>query len=175
MRKRPNQLRDRSVPGQDGRCGNARALSNPQQQSMKTHHSRINHQTLSITESLARLEKIVMLQPRAALNVAFVYEDADTREWARDTYERVERLAGNQGVRPTWWRLSNLFEPGVLAAAVSTAMRADIVVIAVRTEEGLPLPFYTWVNNWMPHRLQSGGVLIALVGRSEQAASTRSG
>ena len=104
-------------------------------------------------------------QARAALNAVFVYEDAETREWAREIHDRVGRLADTHAVRPTWWKLNNLFEPGVLAAAVSTAMRADIIVVAIRGEEGLPLPFYTWVNNWLPHRLQPGGVLVALQGK----------
>jgi len=86
----------------------------------------------------------------------------------------VGRLADTHAVRPTWWKLNNLFEPGVLAAAVSTAMRADIIVVAIRAEEGLPLPFYTWVNNWLPHRLQPGGVLVALQGKSA-ACTTRPG
>ena len=138
---------------------------------MKTQTPRATSQT---SESLARLEKLVMMQPRAALNVVFVYEDSETREWAREIHQRVSQLADSNGVRPTWWRLDNLFEPGILAAAVSTAMRADVIVVAVRGEEGLPLPFYTWVNNWLPHRLQHGGVLVALQGKAEQRTA-RSG
>src|SRR2546430_37182 len=102
----------------------------------------------SAQQSLLRLEKLLILpsERTAALNVVFLYEDAETREWAREMHDGVCQIAGTHPVRPTWWKLTNLFEPGVLAAAVSTAMRADVVVIAIRAEEGLPLPFYTWVN-----------------------------
>ncbi len=93
-----------------------------------------------------------------------VYEDNETREWAREAFDRVSKLAGEQPVRPTWWKLCNLGQPGVLAAASSTAMRADVIVIAVRAAEGLPLPFYTWTNAWSPNRLQLNGVLVALLG-----------
>jgi hypothetical protein len=145
---------------------------------MKTQTPRsINQNQTAVVESLDRLEKVVMMphQPRAALNAVFLYEDDETREWARAAYERLCGLAGEHPVRATWWKLNNLFEPGVLAAAVSTAMRAGVVVVAVRAEEGLPLPFYTWVNNWLPHRIHAGGVLVALVGASEQRTTTRSG
>src|SRR5207237_786033 len=116
---------------------------------MKIQLSRFTNPA-STTEALERLEKVLMLPAtaRTALNVVFIYEDADSREWARNINERVCQLAGSHPVRPTWWKLSNLCEPGVLAAAVSTTMRADVIVLAVKTEEGLPLPFYAWVNNW---------------------------
>ena len=142
---------------------------------MKIQLSRFTN-SVSTPEALERLEKVLMLPAtaRTALNVVFIYEDADSREWARNINERVCQLVGSHPVRPTWWKLSNLCEPGVLAAAVSTTMRADVIVLAVKTEEGLPLPFYAWVNNWLPHRLQGSGLLIALLGSSVEPTS-RSG
>jgi len=99
-----------------------------------------------------------------SLNIVFVYQDATTRKWAREVYDRVAKLAGPETARATWWRMSDLSEPGVLAGAVSTAMRADVLVVAVRTGEGLPLPFYVWVNAWLPHRGPQTGALVALLG-----------
>jgi hypothetical protein len=29
------------------------------------------------------------------------------------------------------------------------------------------LPFYVWVKAWLPHRLQAGGALAALLGKPE--------
>ncbi len=98
------------------------------------------------------------------VNLVMIYEDDETREWTKQIHDRVLKLAGEQGVRPTWWRLHNLEEPGVLAAAVSTAMRADVVVVAVRAMEGLPLSFYTWASSWTNHRLQINGALVGLLG-----------
>lgn len=118
--------------------------------------------------SLNRLDKFITLpsNPKATLKAVIVYEDLETREWAQEAHDRVAQLAGEHPVRTTWWKLNNLFEPGVLAAAVSTAMRADVIVVAVRSEEGLPLPFYTWVSNWLPHRPRYGGILAALIGNA---------
>src|SRR5262245_28497001 len=98
------------------------------------------------SQSINQLERLlaVSAQDGSPLNVALIYEDAQTREWAREAYERVTKLAGEQGVRPTWWNLENLGNPGVLAAAVSTAMRADVIVLAARAGEGMPLAFYAW-------------------------------
>jgi hypothetical protein len=121
------------------------------------------------SESITRLEKLLIVSPKggAALNVALIYENTQTRAWAREAYERVAKLAGEQGIRPTWWNLDNLGAPGVLAAAVSTAMRADVIIVAARAGEGMPLAFYTWINAWLPNRFQSGGVLAALLGKAE--------
>jgi hypothetical protein len=126
-------------------------------------------------ESISRLEKLIAISPEdgAPLNVALIYEDAQTREWAREAYERITKLAGEQGVRPTWWNLDNLGEPGVLAAAVSTAMRADVIVLAAQAGEGMPLAFYTWINAWLPNRFFRGGVLAALLGKTQRSGARR--
>jgi hypothetical protein len=129
---------------------------------MKTSTPRTNQ----LSYKLSRLDKVVTVSSdaKAAINITMLYEDDETREWAREAFNRVVKLAGDQPVRPTWWRLANLDQPGVLAAASSTAMRADVIVIAVRTAEGLPLPFYAWTNAWSPNRLQLNGVLVAMLG-----------
>jgi hypothetical protein len=98
------------------------------------------------------------------LSIVFVYQNSQTRKWAKEVYERVAKIAGPETARATWWRISDLSEPGVLAGAVSTAMRADVIVVAVKTGEGLPLPFYVWVNAWLPHRGLQTGALVALLG-----------
>jgi hypothetical protein len=127
------------------------------------------------SDSIAQLEKLIPISPQTGspLNVTMLYEDAQTREWAREAYDRVTKLAGEQGVRPTWWNLNNLGDPGVLAAAVSTAMRADVIVLAARAGEGMPLAFYAWVNAWLPNRFYGGGVLAALLGKNQHSSARR--
>jgi len=123
------------------------------------------------SESITRLEKLIAVSPNvdSPLNVALIYEDAPTREWAREAFECVTKVAAEHGVRPTWWNLDNLGNPGVLAAAVSTAMRADVIVLAARAGEGMPLAFYAWINAWLPNRFHSGGVLAAFLGKTQRS------
>ena len=102
-------------------------------------------------------------EAKYVLNVVVVYEDSLTRQWAMGVYERVAKVAGHEGVQTTWWQISDLCEPGVLAGAVSTTLRADVVVVAIRAVDGLPLPFYVWVKEWLPHRIPSTGALVALL------------
>jgi len=99
-------------------------------------------------------------------NVMVVYQDAHTRKWATNFYPA--KVRGCSEVKCTWWNLNDLSEPGVLAGAVSTAIRADVIVVAVLTGTGLPLPFYVWVDSWLPHRKLTEGKLIALVGLAKE-------
>ena len=119
-------------------------------------------------------------QPAAAafdaervLNVTVVYEDAAACQWARGTCEQMFKGVGKQSVRSTWWKLDELSQPAVLAGAVSKAMRADIIVVAIRSTEGFPLPFYVWVNSWLPHRLHGAGTLVALIATAKQRSVHR--
>jgi len=125
------------------------------------------------SESLNQLEKFIATSSKdgSPFNVALIYEDAQTREWSRETFERISKVAGEQEVRPTWWNLNNLGDPGVLAAAVSTAMRADIIVLAAQAGDGMPLAFYAWINAWLPNRFRSGGILAALLGKTERSGA----
>jgi len=127
----------------------------------------------SVSEQITRLDKLVAHSSAAGygLNVTLVYEDAATRKWAREIYERAARFAGADLVRATWWRISDLSEPGVLAGAVSTAMRSDVVVVAGRGAEGLPLPFYVWINAWLTHRTARAGAVVALLGSAREESS----
>lgn len=98
------------------------------------------------------------------LEAALVYEDSSTRQWASELYGSLERLANGQLVRSTWWNVGDFCHSGVLAGAVSKAMRAELIVVALRASEGLPLPFYFWVNAWLPHHLSGTGLLVGLLG-----------
>ena len=114
------------------------------------------------------------VEAKYLLNVVVVYEDALSREWAMGVYERVAKVVGHDGVQTSWWQISDLCEPGVLAGAVSTTLRADVIVVSIRAADGLPLPFYVWVNGWLPHRTPSTAALIALLPTPEKPDS-RSG
>src|SRR6202035_2291035 len=91
------------------------------------HTSRNSATLASVTEQVSSLRNLLGRSSReeCPLSAVFLYEDTLTREWSREVYERVNSLAGQKSIRPTWWKLSNLNAPAVLAAAVSTAMRAD--------------------------------------------------
>lgn len=115
---------------------------------------------------IVNLEKLITGLPTREyeLKVTVIYEDSSTRKWAGEVYQGIEATLGAKAVRGTWWKVSDLAQPGVLAGAVSRAMRSDMIVISVRGSEGLPLPFYYWVNSWLPHRMGSTGALVALLG-----------
>src|SRR5437899_298166 len=101
------------------------------------HTRRTAHPTLRVVEQanvspepLVRLDQRVrgLLGAGSGPNITFIYEDEPMREWAKEVHKRMENLAGSEGVRASWWRISDLSAPGILAGAVSTAVRADIIV-----------------------------------------------
>ena len=173
LRRKPGQtvlLLDDSPSSSRPSVAKSAMEDSPLKKIMNTQTAKRENRT---SESINQLEKLLAISAKdgSPLNVALIYEDAQTREWARDAYERVTKLAGEQGVRPTWWNLENLGNPGVLAAAVSTAMRADVIVLAARAGEGMPLAFYTWINAWLPNRFHRGGVLAALLGETKRSGA----
>ena len=102
------------------------------------------------------------------LSVMCLYEDDATQKRASATCATV--VNGTPVARRTAWKLADLREPGVLAGAVHTAMRADVIVVSLTRGHGLPLPFYVWVNAWLPYRNISGGRLVVLVGQADTSS-----
>jgi hypothetical protein len=167
-----------SNSGSPSRMSRAGTLCPKQNQNCTTSHPmKKQPQVVSLpingSAQLSRLDRLVPVtgRPGACVNAVFLYEDATTREWAREAHDRIVKLAGKETIRPTWWRLDNLSAPGILAAAASTAMRADVIVIAVSATDSLPLPFYTWISSWLPNRLRGTGVLAAVVGKTKKASA----
>ncbi len=126
---------------------------------------------MSVSERGVKLETVITLTPRTGytLNMTLVYHDEPTRDWAREIYEKVGKLVGRDSIRATWWKIEDLGLPGVLAGAVSTAMRADMIVAAIDANQEIPLPFNVWVNTWLPNRMHSAGCFVALVSKPEKS------
>jgi len=103
------------------------------------------------------------------LNVTMVYQDLTTREWATEMWDRVAELVGKESINAASWRISDLARPGILAEAVESAARADVVVAAVSGAEELPSDLYVWFDIWLPRRTRSTGALVALIGLPEAA------
>jgi len=122
----------------------------------------------SDANGIASLEKLITGLPAAQylMNITVVYEESQTHKWAGNVYQTIETTLGPEAVRGSWWKLADLDQPGVLAGAVSKAMRSDMVIVSVRGSEGLPLFFYYWVNSWLPHRVGGIGALVALLARA---------
>ncbi len=99
-----------------------------------------------------------------------LYQDPPALTWAREVCDRVKALVGAEAVRTTWWKLDDLNSPAVLAGAVSTALRADVMVVSVYAAEALPRPVYAWVDSWLPHRPKAAGALMALIAMPSRPA-----
>lgn len=121
---------------------------------------------ISVSKRAVTPDKIALPTPcdGYCLNVSFLYQDAATKKWAKEVSERVSQLNEPECLRSTWWKMGDLTEPGVLAGAVSIAMRADVLVLAIDAAQPLPYSVYAWVESWLPHRYQPTGALLVLMG-----------
>ncbi|MGO9587545.1 MAG: hypothetical protein ACLP2Y_15245 [Limisphaerales bacterium] len=98
-----------------------------------------------------------------ALNVALVYQDAPTRNWATQVCDQVTQLVGKDAVHCTQWEISRLGDPDVLKDAVSTTMQADVILISIYDAKELPIELAGWIGAWLPRRSLPTGALIALI------------
>jgi hypothetical protein len=105
--------------------------------------------------------------PGYALNIAGVYQDMVTRDWAMQTCDRAMQLAGDKRVQNAWFNANSLSDPGILVDAVRAALVADVILVSVYAADELPLDLYVWVDVWLPRRQSRVGALTALIGVTE--------
>jgi hypothetical protein len=98
------------------------------------------------------------------LRVAMIYQDALTRDWASELWERVDQLMADGAIHCEAWNVSELAQDSQFACAVNAAARAEVVVIAVRDNGELPLFLHVWIDAWMPRRMVHEGALVAIIG-----------
>ena len=121
-------------------------------------------------EQIAPPDKVetALPQPANVLNVAVVYQDAPTRKWAAQVCDLVSRLIGKEAMHSTWWAISHLNDPEMLADSVRTAMEADVIVVSIYDAKELPANLRSWIEAWLPRRRLPTGSLMALIGLAEQ-------
>src|ERR1017187_6477518 len=98
-----------------------------------------------------------------ALNVALLYQDTLTWEWAAQVCDQVTRLAGKGAVRCTRWELGQLSDPDALLDASLMTMVADVVLVSIYDAKELPINLCAWIDTWLPNRCLPMGALIALI------------
>lgn len=110
---------------------------------------------------------VVPDESRYTLNVAGVYQDPVTRDWAMQSCRPAARLAGEEFVHNMWYNAHSLGDPEILDHAVRAALVADVIVVAIYAADQLPLDLYVWFAAWLPRRLSRAGAFAALIGVEE--------
>jgi hypothetical protein len=67
----------------------------------------------------------------SSLEVALIYEDAQTRRWTQRVTDSVVRTLGKQLVHSAGWKLGAFTQTTALAEAVATTSGADVIIIAL--------------------------------------------
>jgi hypothetical protein len=98
-----------------------------------------------------------------AVNIALVYQDALTRQWAEQVREQLGEVVGEEAIHCTEWKIGDLEEPRVYSEGVRALARADVIVVSLYEAERFPSVFYLWVNLWLQVRSEFPGALVALV------------
>lgn len=108
-------------------------------------------------------------EPPCGRNIAVVYQDPFTLDWAMRECQRVTRLSGDLSARSSWWKVRYLRSPELLCDAVQAARTADVIMVSVRAFEVPPPVLQEWTEAWLACRPQHAGALIALIGVPQPA------
>lgn len=102
---------------------------------------------------------------RPVFHVVLVYDKYVDGIRAKDLFDG---LVSNHGELFRFvchlWRFDVLREPQLFEAATRDAMRADMIVFAIRQNQELPVEIRRWIDYWLPSKRVASGALVVLPG-----------
>ncbi len=106
-----------------------------------------------------------MMESTPALKVVIAYETFAAAVRAREISERLTaELKSSCDV----WSMESLIHLPLRQLAATAASEADIVVIAARNPEALPLHLKDWIEDWLPRKKCGPTALEALFDEERQ-------
>jgi hypothetical protein len=103
------------------------------------------------------------LKPDYALNLAVVYDGAESQLRASRLCQQATQSLGLDAVSFVAWNITDLKRSDLLPRAVEAAVAADIILVSLSGERTLPLMLCVWIDKWLPRRGQRPGALVAMV------------
>ena len=103
-------------------------------------------------------------------SVVVVFEDAATRQQAVEVCDHlVKRFWTDFELAVSWWSCAMLEQPVLASDALQKAAEADLLIFALGTEEGLPMPVQEWIETWLSMRGERDGALVDLLVKEVEA------
>ena len=129
--------------------------------------------TVDLLERPTKTFEVAMASDESeySLNIAGIYQDNVTRDWAMQTCRQATQLAGEERIQNAWFDVNSLSDQGILLHAVRAALVADVIVVSVYAADELPFGLYVWFEAWLPRRRSPVGALAALIGVAEPPGS----
>lgn len=127
----------------------------------------MNHPYVSNRMGGADVTAIAKPNAGAPLKIAFVYQDAFTRQRAQQVLDRIAAAVSNVNVHPTECKIEDLRQVKAFSEGVADLARAEVIVVSLYEADRLPATFYLWVNLWLQVRGGRAGTMFALVAPSE--------
>jgi hypothetical protein len=106
------------------------------------------------------------METTPALKVVIAYETLDAALRAK---EMSERLKAELNSSCEVWSMESLAHLPLRQLAATAASEADIVVIAARNAQALPLHLKDWIEDWLVRKKPGPTALVALYDEEQEA------
>jgi len=97
-----------------------------------------------------------------APQVVLIYEDLDVGLRAVKLLGAITRAASVEDTQLTTWRFDHLESDAAQKLASVRAQTADIVIVAMRSNHGLPNHIRSWFDDWIRCRRSPEGALVGV-------------
>lgn len=104
-------------------------------------------------------------EPKYPFDLVVAYEDTTTRNRAMQLYDHLaQELLDDYDFQCSWWKLDHLDNPGICEQAADAAAEANMIIVSLRGDQGLPTVFHRWLEGWLSRRGDQKSALVLLLG-----------
>jgi hypothetical protein len=118
---------------------------------------------MEINSSRSQSESGGTSQSRYELKVLVVYEEIYMGLQGKEVFDLIEREAGGGAAQLTVWRFDIIGSPTMARSAARQAAEADVIIVAPRNPDTVPMQVRAWLEHWSAHRQNGHGALVALL------------
>jgi hypothetical protein len=108
------------------------------------------------------LDNTAAKELKHAVQVAMVYDDATGQLRACRLCEQARDWLGGECLNFASWKIREMDRIEVLPQAVQAATEADVILVSLAGERGLPIALCVWIDIWLPRRGGKPGALVAI-------------
>jgi hypothetical protein len=102
------------------------------------------------------------------LDVTILYEDFETGLRGKGVLELVSReLELPPQFKIEFWKLDLFQEPSLRQKAARAAGASEVVILSAHGQDGVPVAFERWVEEWLEEKKDGSSAFVALLDRPE--------
>jgi hypothetical protein len=113
---------------------------------------------------------LISLEDTSIFNVVIAYEDFASGQHAKYILDSIAHQQVELGceVAHNLWKFDALRMPRLRKIAANDAVMADLIILALHEDYGVPAHIKTWIESWLPQKPGQAATIVVLLDAEDE-------